>query len=982
MLFLKRFKAVGFKSFANPIDINFKDSMVGVVGPNGSGKSNIVDAIKWVLGEKSNKSLRGKVSSDVIFHGSKDKDGSDYAMVSLTFDNSKRSIHIDLDEVTVTRKLSRDSADNEYFLNNEPCRLRDIHEMFLDTGLARGSLGIISQGTVQWFVEAKPEERRKIFEDAAGIGLYAKRKEESENELAKATENLTRVTDYVNILNKDINRLSKQVEKAKIYAEKKQQLMELDLVILTKDIIFNKNKLTETRSKLSSLQNELAVNEPDLESIQKQIKFVKEKADQSDINLQNANDKFVIVLEKINQLETKKSVIQSQLETDLSSDNAEKKIQAYKQIIVSHEFDLSDAKQNLIRINDELSGYEQIKTDLIVKNDNIAKQTNTLLSKVNDLRYQLQYVDEKISNEYVNEIGVKTILENKVVLPGISGVLKDFVQVESKYEKAIEVALGKSANFVVVDNEENAKYAIEFLKRNKSGKATFVPLTMIKPKSIREEHGLVLKQLEGYIDVANRLITYDAKYDDLFSSFLGRTLIADDLNSAIIISKYTHSNYPVISLDGEIVASGGAITGGYNKQKIGSLFNLQEKRKEVETELTDASQEYSQYKLEQTKVISSLEDINLKISEKKILVNKYSEKISNAENNLYRFNTELEQLQYNKDKHGDLESINSANDVEKELAFLQTRKDKITEEINVAKHTKYANKEIYDDYLARLEETRELVDKIRINLTTCETDRVKCESLISGAKNRLAADYNMTIDYATEHYNKELSISENQARDIIYQLRADINRLGAINMEALEELESKQAEFDDLRTQQAQLLEAKQKIEQAIAELNNKAESNFRNTIDKVNEQLPYVFKYLFGGGNCTIQYTDPNNILSSGIDVIANPPGKKIVNLNLLSGGEKTLVALSVLFSILQIHSFPLIILDEAESALDPANVERFGNIIHDNSDKTQFLIITHRPGTMERCDALFGATMQFKGITSLYSVSLKQAQEYGEDN
>ena len=981
MLFLKKFKAIGFKSFANPIEISFRDSMVGVVGPNGSGKSNIVDAIKWVLGEKSNKSLRGKISSDVIFHGSKDKDGSDYAQVSLTFDNKNRNINVDLDEVTVTRKLSRESANNEYFINNEPCRLKDIHEMFLDTGLARGSLGIISQGTVQWFVEAKPEERRKIFEDAAGIGLYAKRKEESKSELAKAIENLNRVSDYVNILGKDINKLSKQVEKAKIYTEKKQQLMELDLVILVKDIIFYRAKFDENRAKLNALQNNLSVNEPDLESIQKQIKFVKEKADKSDADLEIANNKLTDLIEKINQLEIKKSTIHSQLQNDLSSDNLSKKIDAYNQMIASYEFDLNDSQQNLNKINDELTGYESIKGDLSIKNENIVNQTNAFLSRLNDLRYQLQFIDEKINNEYVNEIGVKTIVENKSILPGISGVVKDFIQVEPKYEKAIEVALGKTANFVVVDNEDNAKYAIEFLKKNKSGKATFIPLTMVKPKTIREEHNLILQQLEGYIDTANKLIIYDAKYDNLFSSFLGRTIISDDLNSAIIISKYTHTNYPVISIEGEIISTGGAITGGYNKQKIGSLFNLQEKKSEIEAELNKSNENYSHSKLELVKISSNLEDINLKINEKKILASKYNEKISNAENNLYRYKTELEQLKYSSNKHSDINNISNVNDVDRELAMLYTKKDKIIEELNIARQSKLNNREIYDDYLARLEETRELIDKIRIDLTTYETNQIKCENVMFNAKERLAKDYNMTIDYAVENFNKELSISDAQARETIYQLRADINKLGGINMEALDELESKQVEFNDLSKQQAQLIEAKEKIEQAIAELNNKAEENFRTTINKVNEQLPYVFKYLFGGGNCTIQYTDPENILSSGIDVVANPPGKKIVNLNLLSGGEKTLVALSVLFSILQIHSFPLIILDEAESALDPANVERFGNIIHDNSNKTQFLIITHRPGTMERCDSLFGATMQFKGITSLYNVSLKQAKQYGED-
>ncbi|XQP55954.1 MAG: AAA family ATPase [Mycoplasmoidaceae bacterium] len=979
MLFLKKFKAVGFKSFANPIELSFKDSMIGVVGPNGSGKSNIVDAIKWVLGEQSKKALRGKSSSDIIFHGSKDKDGSDFALVSLTFDNSNKILHSDLEEVTVTRKLTRNEGANDYFINNEPCRLKDIQELFLDTGLTKGSLGIISQGTVQWFVEAKPEERRKIFEDAAGIGLYAKKKEESVSELEKATVNLNRVSDYVNILEKDIKKLSKQVEKAKIYQEKKKQLMELELIILVKDISFYQAKLGELKAIIDRNRQIVTSNEADIETVSQQLVSVKEKANRSDAEVEEFNVRFTNIIQEINKLDIKKSAIESNLQNDLSSGSAKTKAKALGQLISNLKYDLKTAKENKQKLEDEIQGYEEIKNDQQIKSDNASAKVASLINKISELGYKLRSVEDRIDNEYVNDAGTKTVMENQQALHGIVGTVKDFITVDKQYETAITLALGRSANFVITETEDDAKYAIDFLKSNKAGKATFLPLTLVKPRPLREEHALVVKQLDGYIDTADKLISYDVKYTDLFSMLLGRILISQDLNAAITISKYTQSAYQVVTLDGQNISVGGAITGGYSKAKFAPVFNLQENKEQLQKEIADLTKQSSQARIEQAQFASGLEETNNKLNEKKILFTTYEEKIKNIEANLFRYQTDFDQL----DKSSKDESkVETVDEITKQLAELQAKKDKIVQDLNVAKATKLTNRQIADDYQARLDETRALVNKANAEQARAEVDLEKAKAVIENAKSRISSEYRMTVENAVENYNKELPMSDAQARETIQTLRFEIDQIGAINMEALKELEEKQKEFDTLSVQHKELINAKETIEKAIAELDNKARNSFRETIEKVNGELPKVFGYLFGGGTASVQYTDPNDILNSGIEVTAVPPGKKITTLNLLSGGEKSLVALSVLFAILRVHNFPLVVLDEAESALDPANVERFGNIIKNNSKETQFLVITHRPGTMERCDSLFGATMQIKGITNMYKVTLAKAKaDFGSD-
>ena len=977
MLFLKKFKAIGFKSFANPIDVDFNEPMIGVVGPNGSGKSNIVDAIKWVLGERSNKVLRAKEAIDAIFAGSDDKKASDYALVSLVFDNSSKILHSNLEEITITRKLTRKDTINEYFINDKPCRLTDIQEMFLDTGLTKGSLGIISQGTVQWFVTAKAEERRKIFEDAAGIGLYSKKKIDALSELNRANTNVNRVSDYAKILKRDIEKLSKQVEKAEVYNQKKKQLMELELVILAKDILSFSSKINILKMTINDAQKIIQANETELEANKKEITLANEKVNISDAIIDEYQKEFNDLIMKINQLEIKANAFKSNLESNLSTANLKKKQEAYISIISTYKFDLENAKNNHQKLNEEIKSYDEIRRDLQSKFDNLNHTTTTLADEINQTSYKLRYIDDHIDNEFAGEKGIKTILENKNIFGGIIGLVKYFFTIDKQYEKAILIALNKALNYLIVETDQDAKQIIDFLKKNKAGKVSFAPLNIIKPRYIREEHKLIVSKINGFVDMANNLIQCDEKYKDLFAMLLGRVIVAQDYQSAITITNYINRAYPIVTIDGESIAVGGVVTGGHD-QKVNS-YNLKEQKEQLIKHLNETNKTYANVRTELSQVKQSLVEIEQKINEKKIIASSYKNRIDNLQNNLMRYQTEYDQI---KSKNDESKTTN-IDDVFKELSSANSKKDKITQQLNVARSTKINCKQIYDDLLLKNEEIRNLVDKARANESNAQIELAKLETNIKQAREKIAYEYKMTIDYVVKTYNKELPMSDAQARDVIYQLHIDLDRIGNINMEALEEYENKKKEFETIEEQLKELTEAKNKIILAINELDLKAKESFTKTIDDVNKSLPNVFKYLFGGGTCSIQYLNPNDILNSGIEVVVAPPGKKITNLNLLSGGEKSLVALVVLFGILKVHAFPLIIFDEAESALDPSNVERFSKIIRSNANNTQFIIITHRPGTMERCDSLYGATMQIKGITSLYKVTLDHAQaEFGDDN
>lgn len=974
MIFLTKFEAVGFKSFADPVSISFDSNTTGIIGPNGSGKSNIVDAIKWVLGEKSNKVLRGKSSTDVIFHGSKNHPASDFAKVSLHFNNKNRSINYDADHVVITRKLSRQDANNEYFINNEPCRLRDITEAFMNTGLSKGSLGIISQGTVQWFTEAKPEDRRQIFDEAAGITYYTKKKAESLSQLERTTNNLNNISNLVNELEKEFKRTEKQAEKAIIYREKNKLLTKYDLHILVKDIFFYKQKSEEIKLAIANLENTVSQNESSIIEFENNFNFAKKKLEEIENKIELLNGELENVNKQISQLEFKKHSFENSSINNLQSENLEERIAAYKDIIETHKYEINEKQKYNDKTQLEVETFTNIiKEKNLVKNEFYNQMMNINI-KISDLKAQLRFMQDQANHK---DNSVSVILNNRSALTGILGCVKDVIKVNDKYEKAISIALGKNMDNIIVNQESDAINAINFLKANRAGKATFMPIKTVKPRHVSLEHLNVLNSLAGYINTGSNLVEYDKKFDNVINALLGNVIIADTIENATVLSKYTYQLYRVISLDGDIIMPGGIISGGFSKKaNLINASNLKQKIDEINEQIMNSQDEIINLKDRYNKVEYEIEEIKHKVNEKNSSIVRNREFIDIKQKQVSQFEADYAAL-LSKMKINDAseKGTTTINDVIISLNKQLDRKEKIEQELNSLKKLRVINKNNFDEYQNKMNDQNQEIFKYREEKLKMENDLLKCDNILNNAKERINVKYKMTLDFAIENFNQPLEISDDEARSQIAILEEDIRRLGNVNLEAIEELNEKQKRYEEMAKQKAELEKAKADIETIISELDKKAKKTFSEVVNNINNSLPEIFKYLFGGGSCKIAYTNEADILTSGIEIYANPPGKNILNLNLLSGGEKTLVALSILFAILKNASFPIVILDEAESALDPANVERFGNIIKNNDANTQFIIITHRQGSMEKCNTLFGATMQSKGVTSMFKVSLNQA-------
>lgn len=985
MVFLKRFEAYGFKSFADQTKLNFDSTMIGIVGPNGAGKSNVIDAIKWVLGEQSIKSLRGKRSDDIIFHGSKTKEACPYAEVTLTFDNTKRQLHFDKDEVSVTRKLFRGNGSNEYYINGETARLKDIHDIFADTGLSKGSLGIISQGTVNWFADSKPEERRKIFEEAAGISKYTRKKEESLRQLERTQNNLNRVTDITKELYKDIKKLELQASKAKEYAQKKEELTRLEVSILVKDIVTAQKELESISGKLTISKTTKEDLAPKLETLLNQLTSYKDLLGKVEIKIDKFSWELNSINDKITKLELQKAIFNNDLALDMNSSDFQSKVEAIESSIVIKEKELATAEQILNRNRSEHNQYLETIDELNYEEKVLNRDILELNKKLTSDIVSLSHAEELLKSKPNYSGGTKTVLENSNALTGILGTVLNFLKCDLTHQKALTTALGKNTQNIIVNTNRDVKRAIDFLIENKSGVATFMPVYEMKPKPMKEEHQEILAQLQGVVGIASDLVHCEKKIKPVFDVLLNRIIIAETFESALEISKYTFKLYKIITLDGQIINPHGIVTGGYTKNVVDSLVGAEEKIKALKVEIENINKELNLKEKRIGEIKLTLIDYNSKITERKVNISVFSKETKELNEELVKLKTEYQKLTK---KSFDSKGDNSKN-LAKDLAELTERlnslintKEKVVNELNSSENSKKELKKTIVELEDTINKTREQINSSTDVLVELSSKEVENKKVLEYAKQKLNDTYKLTIENAIEKYNQPLAISEQSARAKIEKLTKELNYIGPINMEAASELREKSERYEKMKQEELEVSQAKDNILNIIHELDQKAHHDFETTILKINEELPQTFRYLFGGGNCSIEFTDPTDILISGIDVKASPPGKHVNSLFALSGGEKTLVALSVLFSILKISSFPLVVLDEAESALDPSNVERFGNIIAAYSNETQFIVITHRPGTMERCDKLYGATMQQQGVTTMYQVKVQEAKQYASEN
>lgn len=978
-MYLKKIVAQGFKSFADKTTIELNNGIIGIVGPNGSGKSNVVDAVRWVLGEQSVKSLRGDGNmTDVIFSGSKSRNSSNVASVTLIFDNSDSYLSLPYTEVSIKRRVYKDGT-NEYYLNNEKCRLKDVVNILLDSGIAKESFNIISQGKIEEIIASKPNERRVVFEEAAGVLKYKRRKEESLRKLEKTHSNMQRVNDIISELEIQVEPLKEQKEKAIEYGMLKDELSNIEIALVANDItninykyqdkkeiveklnnelieLSNKNRgndvtieqnrveITKLENKIKEKQNELLNVTAEVEKIngQKQIILERKKYQVDDIKLHN------------NILKLKENLLK--IDTEINSVNNEIKL---------FNEELSQCNSKLMEEENILKQIKEQKNNIQILLTNKLKENNYNQNKIETLK-------QNIENNGTLPYSVRNILSNPK-LKGIHNVIGNLIDTNDKYKKAISVSLGSASSTIVADNENSIKEAINYLKNNNIGRATFFPLNIIKSRTIDSETKLLIDG-EKVISTADKLIKYDLKYKNIIENQFGNVIVCNNLDSANELSKKINHKYKIVTLDGELLHVGGAITGGNDsrqnniisikyeyEQAIKNEEKLENEIKDFEVEINNIDEKI---KISEEKIyLINKEKINIesKISDKKnknsdLLLRKDSVNLEiKGTNNLLNNSLDKEEEEILNSYYN---TLNKKSDIENELNILSNKKEDLNDQVQQYEHLLKRENSIYNQKSNELKEA-----EIEVNRMD-----VKLDNLL----NLLNETYNMTYEKATSLYKLELD--SESARSKVGILKKKLKDLGEVNLAAPSEYEKVSTRYEFLISQREDLVKAENTLLEIIKEMDSVMKNEFINTFNIINKNFTETFKELFKGGTAELKLTDESDLLETGIEIVASPPGKKLTSISLLSGGEKTFTAISLLFAILKSRPVPFCILDEVEAALDEVNVDSFGQYINRLKNKTQFILITHKKKTMEYVDLLYGITMQESGVSKLVSVKLEE--------
>lgn len=1179
---LKKLEIQGFKSFADKTEILFLDGITTIVGPNGSGKSNISDAIRWVIGEQSAKNLRGSKMEDVIFSGTQARKKVGFAEVSMYLDNSDGTLPVDYNEVIVTRRMYR-SGESNYLINGTECRLKDIQSIFMDTGLGKDGYSIISQGKIDEILSNKSEERRHIFEEAAGIVKYRTRKEEATRKLTNTETTLQRVSDILSEIENTIEPLEQKANTAKKYLNLRDELKLLDvkifissvennssdmkkiddmLEILQKDIDTQENLSKESENKKIELKEKIQELSNRIEELREkyfQVENEKEKLNSkislldANINSSNANserlgkeiiedeEKISLLKDEIEkriqkrenvfqnkkkfeeelaqkeeelnsivstldekgmQIENLKKIIDENNDKkfDLKNENSsisatveaeekqleEKKRQNEKSVSQKDKlnFELNDVLQNISLKNKELNEINQKTTLLDEKMQNNQNAIDILIENKNNINQQLMTTKAKynylLNLENENEgysKSVKSILDYAKTNSKVHGTVAGLISTEEKYEYAIEVALGGFIQNIVVEDEIIAKNLITYLNNNSLGRVTFLPLSNLS--TALEINSKVLKN-DGVIGIASDLVTYDKRYEKAIKLALANTVIVDNIDNAISLSKKLKNSLRIVTVSGELLSQTGSITGGKTSLKSGGVIGRKEKIAELSELINKKQDEFNKIKDQITQIEKQKEQVkneldiiqpqkeNLVVdiatlTQRKEYINKEIEKIDtqkqNFKDNLDKISEYIQDMKrkiennnqeifkidvqnskeqeeideytrFNREKQKEIDILNEdvvnlrvslssfdetvssidemkekiENDIlnfeqsiEKkkvEIEKINIQNNKYKEEISTIKETIENSSKIKEEYQAnsnelkeekiRYEQDMEQIDTSIINTlntlnsikeekSKVEAKRIKYEIELNNLKDKMWNDYELTISSSKALINENEEINIKQVEKDANKLRKEIKDLGEVNISSIEEYKKTKQRYDFISNQKQDLEETKKKLENLISNMISIMKQQFTNNFKIITENFNNTFKELFGGGKADLKLSDENDVLNSGIEIEVQPPGKKLQSMSLLSGGERALTATALLFAILQIKSPPFCILDEIEAALDDVNVHRFAEYIKEYSKKNQFIVITHRKGTMEVASSVYGITMQEYGISKVVSMKLK---------
>ncbi len=981
-MYLKSIKAYGFKSFADKTEINLGKNINGIVGPNGSGKSNVVDAVRWVLGEQSIKSLRGDNSTDVIFSGSKSRKALNSASVTLIFDNTDKQIPINFTDVAIKKVMYR-TGETEYYLNNEKCRLKDITSILTDTGADKEAFNIISQGKIDEILTTKPTERRTIFESAAGIVKYRKRKEEAIRKLDRTNTNIDRVNDIITELEQNLIPLKKQSEDAKIYKKHKQELDELEISLITHDLNNYNHEIKHLKDVIDELNDELIDLNSNNTTYELDIMKLKDENKETEESI-TENQKLLIELTKnIEKIDANMRLLKEREKKKESKEETINNILNIKEEILQKENTISNINLSIQRKEEELTNITTITDNIHNQLESLKNKQNNITNNINknnrqitNLKYKIEYLENSIKNNNSLPNSIKNILNNPR-LTGKHNVIGKLIEVEDTYNTAINIALGNSSNYLVVDNRSNAKEMVNYLKENNLGRATFFPLDVIKPREIDPDNLNKIINIKGFISTADKLVKYEQIYNNIILNQLGNIIITDTIETANNISNIINHRYKIVTLDGQVVNVGGSITGG----SINNNYNIIKEKYELENlnieynnlitininneeELNNLNKEINTYE-------NNIKNNNLEIT---ILAENISKEKNNLEaelNNLNNLNRELRDLETisNNNTNKELETllntyyaaVNNKDNLESTIESLMRKKDSINNSIIELENL---NKNSHSHINQREKELQER--ELRLN-----TLNIKMDNLLL----QLTEEYNMTFDSAIKKH--KLEIDESIARERVKELKSILKGIDNVNLGAIEEYERINTRYEFLNKQKDDLHNAEDTLLEIINEMDSIMKDKFIITFEQIRKEFKKVFVSMFKGGSAELILTEPDNLLETGIEIEAVPSGKNLKSISLLSGGEKTFTAISLLFAILNVRPVPFCILDEVEAALDEANVEAFGDYLSKYKDKTQFILITHKKKTMEYADTLYGITMQESGVSKLVSVRLEDIEK-----
>ena len=1192
MINFKEIEICGFKSFADTTRISFDGGITAIVGPNGCGKSNVSDAIRWVLGEQSSKALRGKSMQDVIFAGTEKRKKLSYCEVTLVFDNTQKWFNIDLDEVSLTRKLYR-SGESDYMINKKPCRLKDIRDLLYDSGIGKDGYSIIGQGRVDEIIQSKPEDRRAIFEEAAGIAKYKARKTETESRLVRVRDNLSRATDIITEVERRLGPLKRQSEDAKKYLEYRDQLkqMEIDAYVYqfdhaaqtkneinvklqgyrdnlnvltnsleTEQAKYDKslNEIDQLDKRSAELHNKLLADNINLEKKQgdsrllnEQTRHLKEQIDRLtaqidalnlDINQKSAFVKNATALcddekKNLNKLhEEAQDLSQKHLNLidDLTKNETEK--EENQRSLIDNLAKLTDIKANLSAYiakrdtmlenikndNEKLSALQAEQANLAevvktlsteVERLNSTKQSkdkslNQISSQIESLAEQAESLSEAIyaiktgisndtnrKNILANlqadfegyQFAVKRLMQdsksNSTLNNAIKGVVGNIISVDPKYSTAIEIALGGSIQNIVTKDENDAKTLINYLKQAHLGRATFLPISAVKPRSISASDRQYLNTT-GCLGVASELVKCEAVYRSVIDSLLGSTVVCDNLDNAVVLAKRTGYAFRIVTLEGDLLSPQGSMSGGSKKSNDSSLLSKESEIKALEqnianktAELRGLEKEYQQVteRLESLKILNSnesasLQQINNEFFSKNASLENNKAKLAQIEEDVFTYQSQIkvatnivEELnsqinsidkveldyaqtqakvgEFNETNKNAYEELKSRRDeyqealtssrikiasTEEKIKSLETNIESYTNDINTAKQSieklnsdlmsqmrvydeainlnksKNENEELenlkqeiedlntkisqFEDFKQTLmKELKDLDDKKTVlsgdiaklnnKIYQEETRLQKVDIDIENMQERIYEEYELTYNDCAQiaHIDEEFDLKNVLIN--INKVKNQINALGYVNINAIEEYKSEGARYEEMSSQVEDLRKAEEDAVNIIKDLSKEMLDKFNTEFEQIQANFTKVFKELFGGGNARLEILPSEDPLTAGIEIIAQPPGKNLSNITLLSGGEKTMTAIAILFAILKLKPMPFCFLDEIEAALDDANIERYAQYLKRFSDETQFIVITHRKPTMEVVDTLYGVTMEEKGVSKIVSVKLSDA-------